>query len=289
VRVAFLGLGRMGAPMAARIATELGAVTAWNRSPAATLALAARLPEVRVASTPAEAAREADVLVTMLADGPALEAALFGTDGAAGTLRPGALVVDMGTSGPEAVRRCAERLTGQGVELVDAPVSGSVPAATDGTLTVMVGGTETAFAQALPVLEAMSRRIIHVGPAGAGAALKVCINAVLFTLNAGLSEALVLAERAGVGREQAYDVLLESVVAAPYLRYKQAAFLSPDTAPVAFSLDLVAKDAALASILAAELGANVPVLRAVADEVDDARSDGRGGQDMSAIASYLRG
>lgn len=289
MRAAFLGLGRMGAPMAARVATGLGAVTAWNRSPAATLALAARLPEVRVASTPAEAAREADVVVTMLADGSALEAALFGTDGAAATLRPGALVVDMGTSGPDAVRRCAERLTRQGVELVDAPVSGSVPAATEGTLTVMVGGTETAYAQALPVLETMSRRVIHVGPAGAGAALKVCINAVLFTLNAGLSEALVLAERAGVGREQAYDVLLESVVAAPYLRYKQAAFLSPETAPVAFSLDLVAKDAALASVLAAELGANVPVLRAVADQVEDARADGRGGQDMSAVASYLRG
>jgi 3-hydroxyisobutyrate dehydrogenase/2-hydroxy-3-oxopropionate reductase len=275
--------------MAARVASGLGAVTAWNRSPEATLALAARLPEVRVASTPAEAAREADVVVTMLADGPALEAALFGPEGAAATLRPGALVVDMGTSGPEAVRRCAERLTSQGIELVDAPVSGSVPAATDGTLAVMVGGTETAFAQALPVLETMARRVIHVGPPGAGAALKLCINAVLFTLNAGLSEALVLAERAGVGRDQAYDVLLESVVAAPYLRYKQAAFLSPETAAVAFSLDLVAKDVALATELAANLGTDVPVLRAVADEVDDARAEGRGAQDMSAVAGFLRG
>jgi len=274
--------------MAGRVAGVAPSLVVWNRTSEVATAFADGHPGVRAAPTPAEAAREAELIVVMLADGPVMEAALFGPNGAAGTLRPGSVVVDMGTSGPESVARAAEILAEQGVSLVDAPVSGSVPAARSGTLTVMAGGTDDAYARARPVLETMARHVVHVGPQGSGAALKLCVNAVLFTLNAGLSEALVVAERSGVDRAAAYAVLLESAVAAPYLRYKEAAFLDPDATPVAFSLDLVAKDADLAAALAAGVGADVPVLQAVAEEVEAARAAGLGSSDMSALAAFLR-
>jgi 3-hydroxyisobutyrate dehydrogenase-like beta-hydroxyacid dehydrogenase len=288
VRVAFLGLGRMGTEMAARLADAYPGLVVWNRTVDVATAFAEKHPSARAARTAADAARQVDVVVCMLADGPAMESALFGPDGAAATLRPGSVVVDMGTSGPASVKRAAELLAAQDISILDAPVSGSVPAARDGTLSVMVGGADEAYALALPILESLARYVVRVGPIGTGAALKLCVNAVLFTLNAGLSEALVVAERAGVDRRAAYGLLLESAVAAPYLRYKEAAFLDPGAAPVAFSLDLVAKDADLATALATGVGAEVPVLQAVVAEVAAARSAGLGSDVMSAVATFLR-
>lgn len=283
-RVAVLGLGRMGIPLAVALLEGLGSVVVWNRSRYRADDLALAHPGVVVASTPGEAARDSDVVITMLADGAALMSVLESSDGVLSAARPGTVVVDMGTSGPETVRRAADLAASHDVTLVDAPVSGSVAAVTSRSLLVMAGGTEADVAAVRPVLELVARRVVHVGPTGSGAVLKLCVNSLLVTLNAGVGEALRMAELCGVDREAAYDVFADSAAGAPFLTYKRAAFLEPDRGPVAFSLDLVAKDVALALALGAEAGVDTPVLEAVAQQVEDIRSQGRGGEDMSSVA-----
>ena len=152
----------------------------------------------------------------------------------------------------------------------------------------MAGGDPDALDRARPVLEAMAKRVVHLGPVGTGAAMKLAVNGVLHGLNIALSEGLVLAERAGIEREAAYDVLAGSAVGAPFVAYKRAAFLDPDGTPVAFALDLVAKDLELAASLADEVGAATPQLARNREVVGAAVAAGLGPADLSAVAEYLR-
>ncbi|HXG40792.1 MAG TPA: NAD-binding protein, partial [Candidatus Limnocylindrales bacterium] len=172
--------------------------------------------------------------------------------------------------------------------ILDSPVSGSVPTAEAGQLTLMVGGEAHDLERARPVLDAFSARIFHLGPLGAGATIKLAVNTVVMALNAALAEALVLAERAGVPRERAYEVFAASVVGAPFVQYKKAAFLDPASVPPAFSLELAQKDLRLALQLAREVGAPMPgaetnlaVLQAAAATIGAER-------DFSEVATYLR-
>ncbi|MFB9315588.1 NAD(P)-dependent oxidoreductase [Nocardioides plantarum] len=293
MRVAFLGLGRMGRPMAVNLVTAGHEVVVWNRTTAVADAFAAEHPAATVVSSPAEAVRDVEVVVTMLADDAALVATYDGDDGVLAGLaaRPdgcGVVAVDMSTVSPPTVTDLAARLRTAGHTLVDAPVSGSVPAATDATLTIMAAGDTDAVERALPVLEALGSTVVRVGGSGAGTAMKLALNSVLHGLNAGISEALVLAERAGVERTAAYDVLLSSVVAAPYVGYKRAAFEDPDAAPAAFLLRLAAKDLRLALELADRVGATLPQARTNLAGVEQATAAGYGERDMSALAAYLR-
>jgi 3-hydroxyisobutyrate dehydrogenase-like beta-hydroxyacid dehydrogenase len=170
---------------------------------------------------------------------------------------------------------------------VDAPVSGSVPAVDAGTLLVMAGGERDAVQAATTVLTAFARKVLHVGAAGAGQAVKLAVNLIVHDLNAAIAEALALAVDAGIPAAATYDVLQESVVAAPFVVYKRAAFLDAD-APVAMSLDLVDKDLRLIRELAAEYGTSIPVTEAVAQSVTDARRAGFGRSDMAALLRFLR-
>jgi 3-hydroxyisobutyrate dehydrogenase-like beta-hydroxyacid dehydrogenase len=218
-----------------------------------------------------------------------LDAVLFGDRGAAGALEAGAVVCDLGTSGPAAALSCARQLAGAGVGFVDAPVSGSVPAVRGGTLTVMAGGPAELVAAVEPVLRAFAGAVHRVGDAGAGQAMKLAVNSLLHAYNAALGEALVLAERGGVARGAALDVLSDSAVAAPFLRYKRSAFEDPGSAPVAFTVDLMRKDLALVREFAALRGSPVPVAAAVAAVCDTVSAAGLGGHDMSAVAEHHRG
>jgi 3-hydroxyisobutyrate dehydrogenase-like beta-hydroxyacid dehydrogenase len=157
-----------------------------------------------------------------------------------------------------------------------------------GTLLVMAGGDVEDVERARPALESFAQRIVVVGPLGAGATMKLAVNTMVFGLNQTLSEALVLAEKAGVARELAYEVIANSAVAAPFVAYKRAAFEHPEATPVAFALDLVAKDLALAADLAARVGAPVPQLETNRRIAGEAIEAGMGGADMSAIAVHLR-
>ena len=173
--------------------------------------------------------------------------------------------------------------------LVDTPVSGSVSSVEGGTILVMAGGDADAVERARPALESFAQRIILLGPLGSGSTMKLAVNAMVFGLNQTLAEALVLAEKAGVERELAYEVFANSAVAAPFVGYKRAAYVHPESAPVAFALDLVAKDLDLAAALAGGVGAPIPQLETNRRVVGDAIDAGLGDADLSAIACHLRG
>lgn len=289
--VAFLGLGLMGRPMAANLARAGHPLVVWNRTPGVAGELAASLGAreagVRTAATPADAVREADVVISMLADGAVLSAVYGGADGVLVALRPGAVAVDMGTSGPAVVRELASGVARAGARFVDAPVSGSVGAAREATLTVMAGGDADAVALVTPVLRALAARVHHVGPTGAGAVLKLAINAALFALTEAVAEALVVAERSGIDAAVAYDVLLDSAVAAPAVRYRRDAFLDPRV-PVSFRLDLAAKDLSLLREHCAAVGAPSPLADAVGGVVGEAVSSGFGAGDLAGLVRWLR-
>jgi 3-hydroxyisobutyrate dehydrogenase-like beta-hydroxyacid dehydrogenase len=167
-------------------------------------------------------------------------------------------------------------------------VSGSVSTVEAGELTIMAGGDAALIERARPVLDALSSRVVHVGGRGAGAATKLAVNDLVHGLNVALSESLVLAEAAGVARETAYEVFASGAAGAPFVRYKREAYEHPDTAPVAFSLDLVEKDLELITGLARRVGAPMPQTTTTLAVVRDAVANGFGERDLSAVAVRLR-
>jgi 3-hydroxyisobutyrate dehydrogenase/2-hydroxy-3-oxopropionate reductase len=286
--VAVCGLGRMGRPIARRIAGGGFPLAVWNRSPGRSQEIAAETG-ARLATTPAEAARGADVVVTMVTDGPAVLAVLDGPDGALAGLRLGAVVVDCSTTGADAARRAAALSREAGVEFLDCPVSGSTAVAERGELGLMVGGDADVLQRVRPVLDRFGRTVVHVGPTGAGAAAKVAVNGLLHTFSTALAESLVAAEAAGVRRAALFDVLAAGVLANTFLAYKREAFLDPDSAPVAFDLATATKDLRLA--VDAGRTAHLPAslieqtLRLHLRTLDD----GYGDRDMAAMASWFSG
>ena len=288
-RVAVIGTGRMGGAMAGRVAAAGHPLTVWNRSRDKAEAVASRLGDVSVVGSAREAAAAADVVIVSLADDAAVRAAYRGEDGLVAGLRPGAVVADTSTVAPETVRGLEDDVVAAGAALVDTPVSGSVSSVEGGTILVMAGGEESAVERARPALESFTQRIILLGPLGSGSIMKLAVNAMVFGLNQTLAEALVLAERAGVERDLAYEVIANSAVAAPFVGYKRAAYEHPESATVAFALALVAKDLDLAAALAAAVGAPVPQLETNRRVVGEAVAAGLGDADLSALAVHLRG
>ena len=200
--VGVLGIGRMGGSMARALAAAGFEVVCWNRTPAAAEALAAELGG-RAVSRPADVASAADVCVTMLADGEAVEAVFRGPDGLLAGSRPDNVLLDSSTVAPSTIRGLEAETRAAGAGLLDAPVSGSVALARSGDLTIMVGGDAADLERARPVIDAMARTVFHMGPLGSGAAMKLAVNAVIFGLNEALAEGLVLAEATGIDRARA--------------------------------------------------------------------------------------
>jgi 3-hydroxyisobutyrate dehydrogenase/2-hydroxy-3-oxopropionate reductase len=283
VAVAVVGTGRMGAAMVGRLLAAGHPVTVYNRTPARAEGLGAP-----IARTAAEAVRGAGVVIASLADDDAVRAAYHGADGVIAGLSAGAVVCDTSTIAPATVREIAAGVSARGASLLDTPVSGSVALVQTGQLTVLVGGDAAALERARPALSSFAARIVHLGGQGTGATMKLVVNSVVHALNQAVAEALVLAERAGVERAAAYDVFTTSAVAAPFVQYKRESYVHPEAAPVAFALDLVAKDLRLISELAASVGARMPQLAANVSVVDEAVRRGLGGHDLSALAQLLR-
>lgn len=287
MKVSILGMGRMGAAMARRLAGDDFELTVWNRSPEPAREIA-DATGATVAASASEAATAAEVVVSSLADDAACDAVHTGPGGTLEGIRDGVVVLETSTVDPETVRRLAGRFTGAGAYLLDAPVSGSVALVEQGTLTAMVGGEAEALERARPVLERLTKAVFHLGDSGAGATMKLAVNALVHATNLAIAEALVLAESAGVDRRQAYEVFASSAAASPFLLYKRAGFEEPESAPVAFSLDLVGKDLDLILGLAHRRGAAMPQLEVTAETTSAAIAAGRGGEDMSAVAEFLR-
>lgn len=282
-----VGAGRMGAAMVRRLADAGYPVVVYNRTPAKAADLRER-HGTGVAATPREAVRDADVVVVSLADDAAVRGAYLGPDGVVAGLRAGTVVADTSTVDPSTLQRLEPDVIAAGGVLLDTPVSGSVATVEAGQLLIMAGGPAEALERVSPVLAAFSRRVIHLGPLGAGATMKLVVNSMVHALNAALAEALVLAERAGLERSEAYEVIANSAVAAPFVQYKRESYLHPDDTPIAFALDLVAKDLDLAAELAERVGARTAQLDATRALVQRAIDDGLGEADMSALATHLR-
>jgi len=275
--------------MAQRISASGHPLMVFNRTRATAEEVTSRCEgTVAVADSAREAAAAADVVVVSLADDAAVRATYGGDDGLVAGLGSGTVVADTSTVAPETVRALEPDVRAAGGVLVDTPVSGSVSSVEGGTILVMAGGDEDAVERAAPALESSAQRIIHLGPLGAGATMKLAVNAMVFGLNQTLAEALVLAEKAGVARDLAYEVIANSAVAAPFVQYKRAAYEQPGSVPVAFALELVAKDLDLAAALAQQVGAAVPQVATNRSVVGDAIAHGRGAQDLSALAEHLR-
>jgi 3-hydroxyisobutyrate dehydrogenase-like beta-hydroxyacid dehydrogenase len=285
--VAVLGAGRMGAAMAERLAGKGLAVVVYNRSAERATALAERIGAT-VAASPAEAASAADVVISMVADDAAVRGLFEGPDGVAAGIRPRAVAVDSSTVLPGTIRAVADAVRARGAGILDAPVSGSVGSTLAGELTIMVGGDGADLERARPVLDRLARRIFHLGPLGTGAAMKLAVNTLIFGLNGAVAEGLVLAERNGIARTLAYDVLAASAAGAPYVGYKREAFLEPEATPVAFSLGLADKDLRLIRTLAEASGTAMP--QAVTNLEVIRAAEGSVGEDadFSAVASHLR-
>jgi 3-hydroxyisobutyrate dehydrogenase/2-hydroxy-3-oxopropionate reductase len=277
----------MGGAMARRLAGHGFDVTLYNRSPGRAAELATAIAAT-VADTAREAVAGASTVVVSLADDAAVRQVYAGADGLAAGVAPGAVVLETSTIAPATVRSLDPLVSQRGALLVDAPVSGSVPVVERGELTFLIGGPAEAVDKARPVLDALGTTVFQLGPLGSGATMKLAVNAVVHGLNQALAEALVLAERAGVDREKAYEVFAASAVAAPFVHYKRNSYVDPEGTPVAFMLDLVAKDLALIENLAADVGARMDQVGTNRRVVEEALTKGYGARDLSALASLLR-
>ncbi len=206
-RIGFIGLGIMGRPMARNLMKAGFTLTVWNRSQPGTDELVKE--GAAKASGPADVARRSDIVITIVSDSPDVEEVALGPGGIIAGAHPGLVHVDMTTMSPAVTRRIAERLGEAGIEMLDAPVSGGQRGATDGTLSIMVGGREETLERCRPVLRAMGGKIVHCGPSGAGQTVKLCNQIAVALTNLGMCEALVFAARSGIDQR----VMIEAVSA----------------------------------------------------------------------------
>lgn len=281
-RLAFCGLGQMGAPMAARLLDGDWELAVWNRSPGRAEPLVER--GARHAATPAEAAQGADAVFTMLATPDAVEAVMFGADGVLSGLTSRSTVVEMSTIGPAAVERLRERLPG-GAALLDAPVLGSVPQATEGKLKLFVGGDAAVIDRWRPVLERLGTPR-HLGPSGAGAAMKLVTNLCLGVLMTGLGEALALADSLGLTQSDVLDVLAESPIGVTTKSKRDN--IESGQWPANFKLSLAAKDLRLVVDEGEQAGADLRVAAAARAWLDAAEEAGFGNLDYSSVIATIR-
>lgn len=259
----------------------------WNRDRTKAEAVAGDTG-ARIADSAAAAAAATDYLVSSIADDEALRSVYLGEGGVVSGIRPGTVAVDTSTVNPSTVRDVGAAVDATGAGFLDCPVSGSVATVEAGALVVMAGGDPSLLPRVESLLAAISTRVVRVGDRGAGAACKLAVNGLVHGLNVALSEAIVLAEKAGVDRSLAYEVFASGAGGAPFVEYKRQAFLQPESAQVAFTLDLVAKDLELITSLGEEVGAPMEQARAGLGIVRRAIAAGRGGDDLSAVATFLR-
>ncbi len=259
MKISFLGLGAIGTPMAVHVAKQ-HQLTVWNRTRARAEAFAAAHPAA-VAATPREAAAGAEVIITCLPKSSDVEGLLDGPDGLLAGMAPGTLFLDCTSGDPDTTRKIGARLAALGVEFVDAPVSGGTNGAEAGTLTVMVGGTEAQFRRALPILECFGRRVEHMGPLGAGHAMKAVNNALLAVNLFAVGEGLTALVKSGISAQKAVEVLNASSGRSFVSEYLVPERVLTRLWPVTFRLALLDKDAGIAADFLAGQEVEGPVLR----------------------------
>ena len=284
-RIGFIGLGTMGASMAANLLRAGADLSVWNRTPGKAAALLEM--GAHEAASPAEVAARSDITVVCVSDTPDVEAVLFGADGLAAGARSGSLVVDCSTISPDATRDFGTRLAKGGVGMVDAPVSGGSEGARLGTLTMFVGGAAPDVARARPVLEAMGKTITHLGPLGSGQAAKAVNQVIISGAYVGLAEGIVLGLRAGLDPQRLVEAL-SGGSAQSWVLANRSGRMIDDEYPLGFRLALHRKDLGIALAMAGESGVMLPAAMLVAALEDRLLSGDHGNEDMSVLARAIR-
>jgi len=287
MRVAFLGLGIMGSRQAANLLRAGHDLVVWNRTAAKARAWADEHGGT-VAATPRDAAAQAEVVITMVVDGPQVEAVLLGDDGAVAGAPPGTLVIDMSTIAPADARRLGATLRERGLAFVDAPVTGSAPRAQDGTLTIMAGAAPEDFARAKPLFEAMGRLVVHAGEVGQGQLVKVISNAVSAVNCATVAQALVAARATGADLGALVEVMRSGSAASTMLELKGGPMLAHDFAPL-FKLAHMLKDVRLCLGETTAAGAPFPFAALAGELYAAGVGRGLGEQDFAAVLEVLEG
>ena len=282
--IGFVGLGAMGSRIATRLIDAGNQVYGTNRTATKAQPLIDR--GMKWVDTPPEVADAADVVVSMVSDDAALEAITGGPDGILAGLAPGKVYVDMSTVSPETSAKIAERVRSIGARMLDAPVSGSVPQAATGTLTIMVGGEDAAFRQVEQLLGELGQTVTRVGDNGQGVLLKLAINISLAVQTLAFSEGLLLAERGGIDAALAAQVMSASAIGSPMLEARVPLMLDlPDSAW--FDVELMQKDIRLALQAARRLEVPLPSAETASDLLATARELGYSGRDIASLHALL--
>ncbi|MGB8196938.1 MAG: NAD(P)-dependent oxidoreductase [Acidimicrobiales bacterium] len=284
-RVGFVGLGTMGAFMAANLLKAGFPLTVWNRTASRADDLVT-LGAVR-ATSPAELARSCGIVITCLTDSPQVEEVLFGTDGLAEGLASGSLFIDCSTLSPLKAQEFAQRLSTQGVAMLDAPVSGGSEGAKNATLTIMVGGADDDVERSSAVLGAMGRSVNHLGPIGSGQWAKAINQVTLCGVYLGVAEGVTLGLKAGLDVGRVLSAL-QSGAAGSWVLENRSGRMIDDDYPLGFKISLHRKDLAIGLDLAQSVGAVLPVTAMAATFEDELIAEGHGDDDNSALARPIR-
>jgi 3-hydroxyisobutyrate dehydrogenase-like beta-hydroxyacid dehydrogenase len=280
MKVAFLGLGIMGLPMAENLATAGHEVRAWNRSAGKTVKGAS------VAASPREAATGAEVVWLCVSDTAAVEQVLFGPDGAGEALKPGMVVVDSSTISPAASLRFAERVRAKGADFVEAPVTGSKIGAQNGQLIFIVGGRSETVERLKPLFDAMGKSTVRMGENGKGLAAKLAMNLMIALIYEGFAEALVLSSKLGVDPAKLLELINQSMVRSGVVEYKAPFVLNRDFS-ANFPLRLMHKDIRLMLETGQENGVQLPGLAKVAEIYEQASKAGLNDLDYAATLTLI--
>jgi 3-hydroxyisobutyrate dehydrogenase/2-hydroxy-3-oxopropionate reductase len=280
MRVAFLGLGIMGRPMASNLGKAGHDVTVWNRTPGKDVEGA------KTAASPAEAAQSAEVVWLCVSDTKAVEDILFGAQGVHQSLSAGQIIVDSSTISPSSTRQFAQRVSAKGVQYVDAPVTGSKVGAESGTLIFIVGGPEAAIEKVKPLFAATGKKFFRMGETGKGQAAKLAMNLQIAMIYEGFAEALTLAAKLGIDAETMMPLIDASMVHSGVVEYKAPFVLQRDFSPN-FPLRLMLKDIRLALAAAKEARVKLPGLETVEEIYDMAAEEGHANLDYAATITLL--
>jgi 3-hydroxyisobutyrate dehydrogenase-like beta-hydroxyacid dehydrogenase len=282
--VGFIGLGVMGSRMVARLLDAGHTVSGYNRTRSKAQGLLDR--GMLWGETPAAVARAVDVVFSMVANTAALQAVTEGPDGVVAGLRPGAIFVDMSTVSPKVSRTLAGHIAAMGASMLDAPVSGSVITLEEGRLSLMVGGDRAAYERVLPILQHIGPNVTYVGASGLAASMKIATNLSLAVQMLAFSEGVLLAEKSGIARETAVEVLLNSVIASPMVKYRGPFVLGlPEEAW--FDVNMMQKDLLLALEMGRELDVPLPTTAVTNEMLTAARGMGLADKDFAVVFEVL--
>ena len=283
-RIGFVGLGIMGGPMAKNLMEADYELVLYNRTKEKAEEIAG--DGATVADNPREVAENSDIVVTMLPDSPQVEEVLAGEDGVLEGIGEGSLLVDMSTISPVVTKELAEKVAERGASMLDAPVSGGQPGAEEGSLSIMVGGSEEDFERMRPLFDVMGSAATHVGPVGTGQVVKACNQIVVALTIEAVSEALVLGSKAGVKPEKVVEALSGGLAGSAVMEAKKEKFFSHDFDP-GFRVELHHKDLGIALAAGREYGVTLPVTAVVDQMLQDLKMRGRGDLDHSAILTLI--